>query len=57
MPPSPTGATYFRLRVDPCFWESALPAADFEDFAERPSRITFEADEAVFFDVTLVVFL
>lgn len=57
MPPARTGAAYFRLRFDACFWESALPAADLEDFAERPSPITFEADDATFFEVTLVVFL
>lgn len=43
------------MRFDPCFWESALPAPDLEAFAVRPSRITLDADEAAFFEVTFVV--
>jgi hypothetical protein len=40
----------FLLRV----WESAEPATDFDAELVRPSRSTFEAAVAAFFDVTFV---
>lgn len=41
----------------PCFWERALPAADFAALLLRPSRKTLDAVDAAFFEVTLEVLL
>ena len=42
---------------EPVFWvwDSAEPAADFDAVPVRPSRSTFEADVAAFFEVTFCV--
>jgi hypothetical protein len=38
----------------PCFWERALPAADFDALLVRPSRRVFEAAEAALAEVVLL---
>jgi hypothetical protein len=43
---------YFPL--DPCFCDSALPAADLDALLVRPSRSVFEAAEAALDDVVLL---
>jgi len=50
-----TGCYFFFL--GPCFWDSALPAADFAALLLRPSLKTFDALDAAFFEVTLEVLL